>query len=204
VQRLLQQQQQQKQETANENDDDDTATSSKATMAAFINTCDDFNCTPLIWACTTGDHVETVRLLLQNGAHVNHREQLGQTALWRASLCGNYQVAMLLLQEYQANASIPDAKGALPSAVADGECASIDWASFMKETPPQQEQPDVEQVVEEEEEVLADTDWIIYQIAQLKDDMQRQEATIMTLYKDHASTREKLELLLETLRKASS
>jgi Ankyrin repeats (3 copies) len=191
-----------------------------------VNTLDDFQCTPLIWACTTGDHVETVQVLLQNGANVNHQEQLGQTALWRASLCGHYNVCRLLLQEpHFADATIADVNGVVPSKVADGKCRTlIDWDSFMVKN---KQQPQGEERVVDVVSAAADktsstiqkcvdpdddtseaaaaaatmtttlsTTDVIQQILQLKDEMQQQQVTLMTLHQEHGSTREKLESLL--------
>jgi ankyrin repeat protein len=253
VQRLLEHaaakaaaQKQQQQQDDDDADDDDAINAIMNVDTMLVNTMDDFQCTPLIWACTTGDHVETVQLLLQYGAQVNHQEHLGQTALWRASLCGHYQVCQLLLQEpYCADATIADVNGIVPSQVADGKCQFIDWQSFMtkKQNQPQEQEEQEQEtavivatsedtttttgattlslkhnaggtddaddddsstttpsVVAESEATVAaadaDIDMIQQSILQLQQEMQQHEVSMLSLYQDHCTTRQRLECLL--------
>lgn len=63
-----------------------------------INIADDFaKWTPLI-AAVNVDNIEIVKLLLENGADVNHRDKINSTALKYAKIRGNKDIVKLLKQ----------------------------------------------------------------------------------------------------------
>jgi ankyrin repeat protein len=53
--------------------------------------------TPFYWACTQGD-ITVIDYLYQAGCNINHKSELGRTALSKACYLGRIDVVMFLLQ----------------------------------------------------------------------------------------------------------
>ncbi len=96
----------------------------------LLNATDNYGRTPLIWAAQNG-HIETVMLLLEKGAVVDGKRDLGSGALRRTVQRGHLEVAKVLLEKGAA-VDTKDNQGNTPLSIA-AENGYIELVELLQE-----------------------------------------------------------------------